>query len=246
MLKWQRVHRILSPEFDGLIMVNKEDVASLISDARTLKKEHVCVIPNGVDTDYFKPSNNHKVQKSLSSVFSGNMKSEQSETAVMFFLPIFEELRKRHSNLSWYIVGRDPTPKINRIGLKCQGVHVTGYVEDICPYLEQAEIYIAPMQTGTGVRNRVLEAMAMGCAVVASPHGCSALRGQADLPIAIASNDLEFKDKVEEILINPSMRDELGCRVRKYVIKHHSWRAGSEQVLTFAQSTGHVPETVDT
>ena len=88
--QWQRVHRQLAPKFDGLILVNLEDAQSILADSPELNAERVKVIPNGVDTDYFHPSedsgkrNNGKFRI----IFTGCMNALQSELAVNSFLPI--------------------------------------------------------------------------------------------------------------------------------------------------------------
>ena len=234
--RWAEAHAAHLPNFGGVIAVNAEDAASMIQDAPKLSRREVRVIPNGVDTTFFAADAVRAADMGAGPriVFSGVMSSEQSETAAMFFHPVFKALQARHPDLTWWIVGRNPTRGIRELAAANPSVHVTGMVDDIRPYLKGATVCVAPMLTGAGMKNRVLEAMAMGGAVVSTPEGISGIGDANHLPVRIASGQEAFGSAVDELLRDSSARADLGTRSRDYVIKYHSWQHAADEALAFA------------
>jgi polysaccharide biosynthesis protein PslH len=236
--KWQYAHQQLASSFDCLVYVNQEDAEAVKVDCPTVA-DKIKVIPNGVDTEFFSPKvvieELDQGQKSRI-VFSGNMWSHQSETAIEFFLPIFLRLRQQYPDLEWFIVGRKPTPVIKKLAKENAGIFVTGYVKDIRPYLASATVYVAPIYMGTGIKNRLLEAMSMGCAIVAADRACASLGNKDRLvPIEVAANESEFERSVRHLLSNPQYRNDLAQQAREYVVTYHSWESCSAQYLAVAK-----------
>ncbi|MGB2894557.1 MAG: glycosyltransferase, partial [Anaerolineales bacterium] len=133
------------------------------------------VVPNGVDIEYFspRPSSNEKASSLL---FTGTMSWEPNVDAVKYFVgEILPLIQKENPGVSFQIVGRDPTPEVLELE-KYPGVSVTGFVEDIRPYLTSCNVYVVPIRCGAGTRLKILEALAMGKPVVSTTIGAEGLQ----------------------------------------------------------------------
>ncbi len=236
--RWTNFYQTHLKRCDAAVFVTKRDAEhtrSRIPDCRA----PFHVIPNGVDVDFFDPAG---IAPSADSerpyvVFTGNMHVPLTEDAVDHFLPIFRDLRANRPELHWYLVGKEPSEKILRIADEEPGVHVTGYVDDIRPYLAGAKAYVATIRSGAGIKNRVLEAMAMGCAVVATPMAVAGMGEPEQLPIKIASNRERLREAVEVLLDDAQEGKKLGARARRFVVRNHSWSRGADAALKLAFPT---------
>ena len=213
-----------------------EDDASMYRDEAEVS---IDVIPNGVDTDYFDPS---KVQPIRGTnpylIFSGHMSFvPNQDTAVFFAKNIFPIVRKQLPNVHFKIVGANPSHAVLELQ-KIEGVEVTGSVPDIRPYLAGASAFVCPMRIGCGIKNKLLEAMAMKLPIVSSEL---AIRGISNLPpdlITIASNPKVFAEHVIRILQNPGLYHEAAEQTREFVMKSYSWHQVVNQYKKLLDSIG--------
>jgi glycosyltransferase involved in cell wall biosynthesis len=109
------------------------------------------------------------------------------------------------------------------------GVEVVGQVPDVRPYVAGAAVAVVPLRIARGLQNKVLEAMALGKPVVASPPALAALRHQGDLPALSAEGPPEWVDHVVRLLDDAALRQELGAAGRRFVEAHHDWERCLEQ-----------------
>lgn len=178
------------------------------------------VIPNGVDTHFYKPLGLGEDFPSI--IFEGNMSFAPSVDAILHFcnktLPL---IQNKIPEIKLYIVGKDPPPEILRLAE--QSIIVTGYVEDVRPYLDRASVFICPMRKGAGIKNKILQAWAMGKPVVATPIALGGLCAQLGKNIMAANGPSEFAEKVTELFERPGLRRELGRGGLETVRNHYSW-----------------------
>lgn len=191
---------------------------------------HVQVVPNGVDLDYFSPNGNHR--ESATIAFSGKMSYHANVTAALHLVnDIMPKVWAERPEVKVVIVGKDPAPEICALATKTQSqagrgeVVVTGTVADIRPYLHQSSVAVAPVPYGAGIQNKVLEAMACGSAVVASPQACSALGVEIGRDLLVADTPEAFATSLLDLLARPGQQRALGVSARSYVEGHHSWNA---------------------
>jgi glycosyltransferase involved in cell wall biosynthesis len=119
--------------------------------------------------------------------------------------------------------------EVQRLGA-IAGVDVVGAVPDVRPYLSQAAVVVAPLRLARGVQNKVLEALAMGKATVASPGTLEGLREPKQLPALRASTLQEWIEAITQLLDNVQRRRELGAKGRQYVEEHYNWDSNLEQL----------------
>lgn len=137
---------------------------------------------------------------------------------------IMPRLRALHPEARLLIVGARPTAEMQ--ALACEYIAITGRVPLVEPYLERAAVVVAPLRLGGGMRVKVLQALALGKAVVATPIAAEGLaRVDGDLPLRIGNDADELANALAELLARPEERDGLGRRARAYVERYHSAEA---------------------
>lgn len=193
-------------------------------DQQVLQAYHrdmrVSCIPNGVDTDYFAP--NGERGNELSIVFTGVMSYPPNSDAARFLCgQILPRLRVRVPEVRVHLVGRDPSADV-RV-LAGDGVTVTGTVPDIRPYVRDSSIYVSPLRFGTGVKNKILAALAMGKAIVASPESCAGLDIIPGKHLFIATSPDEYCALILSLLADRNRRRELGNAGRELVLQRYTW-----------------------
>jgi len=148
------------------------------------------------------------------------------EAMVWFVEQVLPQLRTRAAAPCLWIVGVNPSPSV--LALAGPDVRVTGRVPDVRPYLKHAQLAVAPLQIGRGVQNKVLEAMAMGLPVVATPQAREGLDACRDDELLTATSPAEFAAAIGRVLDeNPasSAGSDVGVRARARVVRDYSWKA---------------------
>jgi glycosyltransferase involved in cell wall biosynthesis len=191
---------------------------------------HATVVPNGVDLDFWRRSSPERGANTI--VFTGAMDYPPNTDAALYLIEeILPLLQCTIPDTRVLIVGRDPTPRLVRAGQR-PGVTVTGFVDDVRPYLEQATVFAAPLRFGAGIQNKVLEAMAMEVPVVASPLAADGLRtedGQQP-PVAVARSAREFAELIGRRLRDRASNPAPDSAARCYVESHFLWRRSGEKL----------------
>jgi glycosyltransferase involved in cell wall biosynthesis len=120
-----------------------------------------------------------------------------------------------------YVVGGDPSPDVIR--LSSPSIVVTGFVDSVRPYLAKCGVFIVPMTEGTGIKSKVLEAMAMSKPVVTTPLGILGIDARNGEEVAVADGSAEFADMVNKLLRDTGMRSRMGNNARKPIEREYSW-----------------------
>jgi sugar transferase (PEP-CTERM/EpsH1 system associated) len=192
------------------------------------------VIPTGVDTEYFRPATTPEVPNSL--VFTGSMDWLPNEDAIIFFIKeILPLIRKEVPDVSLTVVGRKPSQRLNQLAVCEANVKLTGWVEDIRPFLATGAACVVPLRIGGGTRLKIFEAMSMGKAVVSTTVGAEGLPVRKGEHLLIADQPAAFANVTVALLRDPVRRQELGAAARKLVEERYSWAQVAKefaQVLT--------------
>jgi glycosyltransferase involved in cell wall biosynthesis len=123
----------------------------------------------------------------------------------------------------FYIVGKSPHPRLAPLR-QLPGVTITGFVEDVRPYIAGATVYVVPLLTGGGTRLKVLEAMSMGKALVSTTLGCEGIHARHGRDIVLADQGHDFARQVLALLEDEGRRNELGRAAQSFVEEHFDWR----------------------
>ncbi len=186
----------------------------------------VSLVGNGVDLDYFRPAGNAKKPGSI--VFTGVMDYFPNIDAVCWFCDhMLPQVQAEIPAATLTICGSRPTPGVLRLAER-RGVSVTGWVPDTRPYLDAAEVFVAPLRMARGVQNKVLEALAMGLPCVASTPAWRGTAVPAGAGILIADDPGQFADLVVQLLQTRALRDDLAAKARAAAEAHFRWEAQLE------------------
>ena len=220
----RRVRRFESenyPNFDSVVLVSDEDVAAL----RALNPAmNAVALPNGVDSEFFKPDPGAERDPDLV-VFTGAMQwAPNARTAMFLAREVLPHLRERHPGAKLALVGRQPGPEVTALG-RIENVEVTGEVPDIREWLQRGAVFSCPMVSGTGIKNKLLEAMAMELACVASPLAAQGMKVTDGRELVLAESAEQHGEQIAALLDDPDQARQIGRRGREYMIESHSWAA---------------------
>lgn len=179
------------------------------------------VIPNGVDLAYFAPGDTPPEPATV--IFSGKLSYHANEAAALYLLrQIMPIVWRQRSEVHVLIAGANPPPAVRALAANPR-VTVTGYLPDLRKAMARATLAASPIRYGVGIQNKVLEALAMGLPVVASPQATVALNARRGRDLLVASTAEEFASAILGLLDDPVRRAMLGSSGRRYVEQHHSW-----------------------
>lgn len=229
---WARRRQVRSHEAR---LCNKTPHLAFISprdrDAVLTSGRSAAVIPNGVDHRYWQ--RNLDTQPSDKTIiFTGVMDYAPNDDAALYLLTkIVPHLQRAIPDLEVLIVGRDPSERLKILARAIPGVHVTGFVEDMRPWLERAAVCVAPVRYASGMQNKVLEALAMRVPVVATPVVADGVRmDDGPAPLRTARDPLEFAEATVRLLRDAEGRHKLALEGRRFVEKHFSWRRSTAKL----------------
>jgi glycosyltransferase involved in cell wall biosynthesis len=155
------------------------------------------VIPNGVDTEFFVPNGNQVEPNTL--VFTGLMKYVPNYDGILHFLDeIFPLIQKEISDVKIYVVGSQPPAFLQRRAT--DNIIITGFVEDVRPYVWRSKAYVVPLRMGGGTRLKVVEAMAMKKPIITTSIGCEGIEVTSGKNVLIADQAQDFADTVIDVL----------------------------------------------
>lgn len=184
-------------------------------------------IPNGVDIDFFKKNKGIMVEENTL-IFTGDMAYGPNEDAALFLIEEIYPLVKNKIDIKLYIVGQRPTEKIKKY--QSENIIVTGFVEDIRTYIDKASLYISPLRYGSGIKNKVLEAMSMSKIVIGTDVSFDAIDViHKKNYIKISQEASEIANSVVEILKNIEEYKDMEINARKIIEEKYSWNGISLQ-----------------
>lgn len=204
-LKLRSFERAAMNKFDGCVVVSEVDKELLRKIGVTSK---LFVVPNGTDTKFFKPNNGKVVENSV--LWIGHMDVHTNKDAVLYFWrEIYPILKKKYPEVKMTFVGTAPPKEIVDAAQRDGRVKATGFVDDIRPYIDEAAVMVVPIRIGSGTRLKILDAMAMGKAIVSTSVGCEGLNVNDGRDILIADASEDFAGKAIELLRNADKRIKL-------------------------------------
>ena len=209
-----------------------ENEAELFRQLAPESAQSVMAIDNGVDAEFYSPSINHAspypmqgtVLSSKMVAFTGAMDYWPNVDAVCWFVnEMMPRLRLQVPGIRFFIVGRKPAAAVS--ALAASDVFVTGTVDDVRPYIQHADVIVAPLRVARGIQNKVLEAMAMARPVVASKSCLSVIRGVDGTDFVGANTPGEFVEAILSVFLNIQRATEMGKHARATVLAQYSWEA---------------------
>ena len=241
-MKWLshlEAQRMARYERDLICSFDQQVVCSPLDSKAIGAYESLHCVPNGVNIEDF-PYNEDKRENSVI-VFTGRMGYfPNADAAVYFATQVFPLILQQEPGARFLIVGADPPRRVRRLA-RLPGVEVTGYVHRIQGYLVRASVAVAPMQAGSGIQNKVLEAMASGTPVVATPNALGGIEAQEGEHVLMAGDAEGLAEQVVRLLKDPALRLRLAHNARRLMEDKYTWErsvAMLEEVYRLAIEQG--------
>jgi polysaccharide biosynthesis protein PslH len=187
------------------------------------------LLPNGVDTDFYRPFQAVEVERSA--IFWGRLDFEPNIDAVVWFCrEIWPGVRQRVPDARFTIVGYNPTPQVEHAAM-APGITLLPNVDDLRSTVCEHALVVLPMISGGGIKNKLLEGAAMGRPILCTPRACMDLRSSGTLPLAQASSPAEWIEQMVALWTDSSRRADLGSRARTWVSEYYSWSTPARNAL---------------
>lgn len=207
-------------KFDVVLTVTEKEKQTLQS---YLPRQNISALaPTGVDTAFFKPDNNKRSPNSL--LYLGHFPHTPNVDSLYYFYnKIFPLIREEVPDVRLTIAGSSPPPEVVALN-KDKNVNVTGYVEDIRPFLWDHSIFVAPIRIGAGVRVKILEAMAAEIPIVSTSIGCEGIPVNHREHLMIADSPQNFALETINLLKKPQLAEKLTTNARRLVEDKYDWK----------------------
>lgn len=231
-MKWFFYETFVIQKFQAVVVVSQIDKDSI---EKRNRKANVHVIPNGVDTDFFCPSEGLK-EDANSILFFGNMNySPNVDAAIYIHRQILPVIASKKPNVKLFIVGKNPTGEIRELADERQ-TFVTDYVLDIRDAIHKSAVVLIPMRKGAGIKNKLLEAMSMEKAIVTTSICAESLSDKAKEYLYIYDTPEDLAENVIFLLENKDARLHSGKRNRDAVVREYSWIRASKEMQQLMES----------
>ena len=233
--QWQKMQAFeakMCPQFNCVVAVSREDRELMQQEYGV---ENIYDVPTGVDTAFFRPSG-QRARKPHNLVFTGSMDWLPNEDAIRYFTEeIMPRIKKAVPGVTLTVVGRDPYPSLVELSKRDPSVIVTGRVEDVRPFMEEAAVYIVPLRIGGGTRLKIYEAMAMEKAIVSTSIGAEGLPVTDGEEILLADTPELFADAVVRLLQQDSLASNIGKRAATRVREEFGWDKVAESFVRICE-----------
>jgi glycosyltransferase involved in cell wall biosynthesis len=214
--------------FDHVVVVSDADRTALLEVDSSLE---ITVIPNGVDVQFFAPDEHAAVDLNRI-VFTGVMGYAPNVLAAEFLArEVFPLVRAERPDARLAIVGRAPSARVSALA-NLAGVDVIGEVPDLRPWLRESRVYACPMTSGTGIKNKLLEAMACGLPCVATPRALQGLDVVAGKEVLVGTGADELASEIGRVLADDGLARRLGSAGREHVCSQHDWSAVASRYVS--------------
>ncbi|GAA4497507.1 glycosyltransferase [Hymenobacter ginsengisoli] len=212
--RWFRGHTIISEQDRGLISHTE--------------KEAITIVPNGIALDYFQPQ--PLAPKTHDLLFCGNMGYHPNVDAACWLAEeIVPLVQQQHPGASLLVAGTSPAPRVRALASR-PGVQVSGWLPDIRTAYAGARVFVAPMRVGTGLQNKLLEAMAMQLPCVTTPLANNALRGTPGHHLLVASEAPALAEALVGLLANQPAAAQLAAAGRTFVAETYDWATATKKL----------------
>ncbi len=216
---------------DRVVAVSEADRDAIHAIAPEVE---ITVVPNGVDLEEYTGYDGPIQPFDL--VFTGKMDFRPNVDAMLWFAQeVFPLIRQHRPQVRLAVVGQRPHPRLDPLRA-APGVTLTGWVADVRPYIAGATVYVAPLRVGGGTRLKLLQAMAMGAAVVSTSLGAEGFPVTHGRELLLADTPDDFAQAVLTLLNSPEQRAQLGAAARRFAESAYGWDALVPRLETLYRS----------
>jgi len=207
-------------KFDMVLTVTENDKTILLSERPEMN--NIISVPIGVDFENFPKIELQPDAREIISI--GTMSWPPNIESMHYFVDeIYPEIKSRAEDVRLVIVGSKPPASIRNLASLDSSITVTGFVEDLSAAASRVAVFIVPLRSGSGLRVKILNAMAMGLPIVSTSVGCEGIGAEHEKELLIADTSQEFADAVLRLLSDFELRKRLGAAGREFVLSNYGW-----------------------
>jgi glycosyltransferase involved in cell wall biosynthesis len=235
---------MLLERFDHTLAVTEIDRDHLLkayadysSRNRAARREpEISVIPIAVDTTQIRPVQPQKSSRNILTL--GTLHYPPNADGIRWFVQeVFENVRRQDPQATLTIVGKNPPQDFLALAAeRPDAVKVTGYVPDLRPYMEQAALLVVPVRVGSGMRVRILEALAYGMPTVTTTIGLEGIEARNGEEVLVADDPQAFSDAVLRLLQDEDLRTKLSRCGRRLAEERYDWQVALRKMDSVYQS----------
>lgn len=223
----KRYESLMFDFFENRTIISQQD-QQLIMHPNS--KEIVC-IPNGIEASFFEEIS---LKKTHDFVFVGNMSYPPNVEAIAY---VSENILPKFPNRTLLISGSSPSKRVKKIASENPQIELTGWVDDIRYSYARGRIFVAPMMIGTGMQNKLLEAMAIGVPCITTPLANNPIGTKENSEILVASTPEEFQNAINILLKDEIKYIEIQTNARSFVEHNHHWNKTTNRLVELIEST---------
>lgn len=218
-LKWYEGE--VGRQFDAILAVSEEDREALVSAG--CPDSRLTVIPIAIDTQETRVIQRDSNARSI--IHIGTMFWPPNIEGILWFArQVYPLIQGKVPQVRLYLVGARPPAEIRALEKQDTSIRVTGYVEDVVPYLQDSAVFVVPLHVGSGMRVKILEAWAWGTPIVTTSVGCAGIPVHPGEDILIADTAEDFAAAVVQVLQDGETGAKLSVNGRRYVEDQFDWR----------------------
>ncbi len=229
---WRKLRReelAIYRDADGVYLCSAADERRLLDEVPGVR---TAVIPNAADVEYYQPRSNDPPPDGRTVVFFGHLSYFPNVDCVNHFVKdIWPRVAEAHPKARCKIIGDRPPPSL--LALVGPRVELTGFVQDLRPHLAAAAAVVVPLRLGGGTRLKIVEAMAMGKAVVSTTLGADGIEAIPGRDILVEDRPAAFADAVNRLLAEPALAARIGQSARRLAVDRYSWSGGARALEGF-------------
>jgi polysaccharide biosynthesis protein PslH len=204
---------------DGVYLCSAEDERRLLKQVPGVR---TAVIPNAADIEYYQPRPTDPPSDGRTVVYFGLLSTVPNIDGVTHFAQdIWPRIAATHPKARWKIIGGRPPPSL--LALAGSRVELTGFVSDLRPHLAAAAAVVVPLRLGGGTRLKIVEAMAMGKAIVSTTVGAEGIAAVPGRDILIEDEPASFADAVSRLLTKPDLAVRIGQSAKHLAVERYAW-----------------------
>jgi glycosyltransferase involved in cell wall biosynthesis len=232
-----RFERRYFPRAQRVLFVSDQDARVT---SKVVPRSSCAVTPNGVDIEHYRPVPGPEDPDLL--VFEGALVHPPNVQAVRFFVAeVLPRIRAVRPAARFLVVGRDPPPELLELSKpdpRTSGVEFTGFVDDVRPYVRRASVFVSPLIGGAGLKNKVLQAWALGKPVIATPMSVGGLDAKDGEELIVAGTPEAFASACLRALGDADLRAKLGAAGRRAAVERCSWESATARLEAELERVG--------
>ena len=217
-------------------VVGEFDLNLVVSSLDALRLGEFCagattaLVANGVDIDYFRPSDAASAEPGHLIMVSGMNWFPNLDAVLYMIESIWPILTSATPGVRLTIVGARPPRHVTELAAKDSRITVTGFVDDIRPYMDRAQIYLCPMRDGGGTRLKVLDALSMGKPIVATTMALEGIGVVPEQDVLVGDTPEVFVRQIQRLIQDQALRQRLSTNGRTFVEQRFSWEVIGQQL----------------